>query len=156
MSRYDTSLESAGAEHLVIGRLLISKIQAFRAQANQPGYDIIAVEPKTGKTLKIEVKSRVAIDSGDSKIKNIGFDFVVIVRLNRGFRKELKIGVRKDLDVQFYVIPVSVIKAEFNGVIKISPKWLREHDKFFEAWHLIENALSVIPGEARKRRGKGI
>jgi len=41
MARLDSSLESAGAEFLVLGHLLIEGIQAFKAYTNFPGYDFL-------------------------------------------------------------------------------------------------------------------
>lgn len=41
MPRLDTSLESSGAEFLVLGHLLVEGIQAFKAYTNFPGYDLI-------------------------------------------------------------------------------------------------------------------
>ena len=41
-TRKDTKLESEGTEFLVLGRLLLEKITAFKTYTNFPGYDIIA------------------------------------------------------------------------------------------------------------------
>ena len=41
-TRKDTKLESEGAEFLVLGRLLLEKITAFKTYTNFPGYDLIA------------------------------------------------------------------------------------------------------------------
>ena len=42
MSRLDTSLESTGAEFLVLGELLVEGIQAYKAYTRHPGFKIIA------------------------------------------------------------------------------------------------------------------
>ena len=95
MARDDTTLEAAGAEHLVVGRLLIDGLQAFRAYANQAGYDLLVVDPKTRRSLKVQVKSRVAVDSSAFRIKSFDFDFVIFVRLNRGTKASRKAGQRE-------------------------------------------------------------
>jgi len=87
MARLDSSLESAGAEFLVLGHLLIAGIQAFKAYTNFPGYDIIATHPETNRSCRIQVKSRWATDfDGGFPIRNFDCDFIVFVALNRGFR----------------------------------------------------------------------
>ena len=50
MVRLDTSLESAGAEFLVLGHLLIEGIQAFKVYTTFPGYDIIATHSKKNRS----------------------------------------------------------------------------------------------------------
>ena len=50
-TRKDTKLESERAEFLVLGRLLLEKITAFKTYTNFPGYDLIApnISTNTGK-----------------------------------------------------------------------------------------------------------
>ena len=47
MARRETTLEAEGAEFLVLGRLLIEGIQAFKGYRKLPGYDVIATNPVT-------------------------------------------------------------------------------------------------------------
>ena len=143
-SRYDTTLEAAGAEHLVIGHLLIDRIQAFRAHANQPGYDLLAVAPATRSSLKIQVKSRVAVDSGMFKLDSFDFDFVVFVRLNRGTKESLRLGRRDGArPPEFYVVPRRQIESWFGkppariGVPRIQ--------SFRERWELLHEELNSHP-----------
>lgn len=145
MVRYNTSLESSGAEHLVIGRLLIDRIQAFRAHANQPGYDLLAVDPSTHRALKIQVKSRVGIDSGKWAIKNFDFDFVVLVRLNRGTKASLNTGSPEETrHPEFYVVPQSAIEGSIdeNGTVRIAP---RDVVKYLDGWTAIRSSLVEAP-----------
>jgi hypothetical protein len=72
MARQDTKLESEGAEFLVLGQLLIEGIPAYKAYTNLRGYDLVAVAPAT--------------DANHFLIKKFDCDFVVLVRLNRGYR----------------------------------------------------------------------
>lgn len=46
MPRLNTQLQATGAEFLVLGNLLIQGIQAYKAYTNNPGYDVIAVNPE--------------------------------------------------------------------------------------------------------------
>ncbi len=91
MPRLDTKLESEGAEFLVLGHLLIEGIQAYKSYVNYPGYDLIATNPDTNKSCRIQVKSRWATDfDGGFPIKNFDCDFVVFAALNRGYRYRKK------------------------------------------------------------------
>src|SRR5437762_7551837 len=86
MPRQDTRLESEGAEFLVLGQLLIEGIPAYKTYTNQGGYDLVAVWPETNRSARIQVKSRWATDANSFLIKRFDCDFVVLVRLNRGYR----------------------------------------------------------------------
>jgi|ERR1035438_453905 hypothetical protein len=75
-------MESEGAEFLVLGHLLIEGVHCYKAYVNFPGYDLTAVNPITGKTAKIQVKSRWATDYDKSfPLKNFNCNFVVHVAL---------------------------------------------------------------------------
>jgi hypothetical protein len=86
MPRQETKLESEGAEFLVLGQLLIEKIPAYKTYTHLPGYDLVATWPETNRSARIQVKSRWATDANQFLIKTIDCDFVVLVRLNRGYR----------------------------------------------------------------------
>ena len=60
--RQDTKLESEGAEFMVLGMLLIEGIHCFKAYTNFAGYDLVAANPASGKTARIQVKSRWATE----------------------------------------------------------------------------------------------
>jgi len=53
MARLNSSLENAGAEFLVLGHLLIEKMQAFKAYTNFPGYDIIATNAEKNVSCRV-------------------------------------------------------------------------------------------------------
>jgi hypothetical protein len=84
--RQDTRLESEGAEFLVLGQLLIEKIPAYKTYTNLRDYDLVATWPETNRSARIQVKSRWATDATIFLIKKIECDFLVLVRLNRGYR----------------------------------------------------------------------
>jgi hypothetical protein len=58
--RRDTKLESEGAEFLVLGLLLVERIDAMKAYTRFPGYDLLAFNPARDKVCRIQVKSRWA------------------------------------------------------------------------------------------------
>jgi hypothetical protein len=60
--RRNTKLEAEGAEFMVLGMLLVEGIHCFKAYTNFPGYDLVAVNPASQKTARIQVKSRWAAD----------------------------------------------------------------------------------------------
>lgn len=75
------------SEFMALGMLLIEGIHCFKAYTNFAGYDLVAVNPASGKTARIQVKSRWATDFDKSfPIKNFNCDFVVLAALNRGYR----------------------------------------------------------------------
>ena len=143
MARDDTTLEAAGAEHLVVGRLLIDGLQAFRAYANQAGYDLLVVNPQTRRSVKVQVKSRVAVDSGPFRIKSFDFDFVVFVRLNRGTKASRKAGQRENvLAPEFYIVPKEAIASMGDELVRIPKGWLKRQPGFLEDWDSIKAALA--------------
>jgi hypothetical protein len=86
MPRKDTKLESEGAEFLVLGQLLIQGIPAYKPYTNLHGYDLTATWPETNRFARIQVKSRWAINALHFLVKDVdNCDFVVLVRLNRGY-----------------------------------------------------------------------
>jgi hypothetical protein len=108
MARQDTKLESEGAEFLVLGQLLIEGIPAYKAYTNLRGYDLVAVAPETNHSARIQVKSRWATDANHFLIKKFDCDFVVLVRLNRGYRFSgaVKRALDQKADPEFYVLSV--------------------------------------------------
>jgi hypothetical protein len=148
MSRLDTSLESAGAEFLVLGNLLVEGIQAFKAYTNFPGYDLIATNADQNTSCRIQVKSRWATDfDGGFPIRNFDCDFVVFVALNRGYRYRRKLteegAGRKD--PQFYVFPVEVLRKAQDPNSKWGKVFLRHTenpDQYLSDWHRIRKFLN--------------
>src|SRR5438093_173394 len=100
MPKKNTQLESQGAEFLVLGHLLVLGISCYKSYFNFKGYDLVAVNPDSGKVARIQVKSRWATNYDKSfTIKNFDCDFVVHVALNRGYSfgkvtKEKDTGLR--------------------------------------------------------------
>ena len=85
--RLNTSLQSQGAEFLVLGQLLVRGIPTYKAYVNHPNFDILAVNAETGRNCRISVKSRYASDfDGGFPIKSLECEFFVLVALNQGNR----------------------------------------------------------------------
>ena len=147
--RQDTTLESEGAEFLVLGHLLIIGINAYKAYVNYPGYDLIATSTDNYKVCKIQVKSRWATNYNKGfPIKSLDSDFVAHVALNRGYSaaKKRKI-VDDDLGVrppQFYIFPTDVIQEHRRegkwNVIRITD--IPDYQKYENNWELIKEFLN--------------
>jgi hypothetical protein len=155
MSRLNTSLESAGAEFLVLGNLLIEGIEAHKLYTNFPGYDIIAVDPSKNASCRIQVKSRWATDfDGGFPIRNFNCDFVVLVALNRGYRYRRKTpsDAAGRMDPYFYVLPVSVVEEaqELYKTRNPGDQWgkvflkdMQNSDQYLSRWDLIKLFLET-------------
>lgn len=148
MNRLDTSLESAGAEFLVLGHLLVEGIEAHKLYTNFPGYDIMAVNPARNTSCRIQVKSRWATDfDGAFPIRNFDCDFVVFVSLNRGYRYRRKLtgGDAGRKDPVFYVFPVGVIKdarKPDSSWGKVFLKHVENLEGYVSDWDAIRRFLS--------------
>jgi hypothetical protein len=107
MSRQNTQLESAGAEFLVLGHLMVEGIPSFKSYTNTKGYDLISTNPEKNRSVRIQVKSRYRTKAEGFIINDFGCDFVVIVLLNRGDKH----GKVAPSDPDYYVVPVDIVKA---------------------------------------------
>ncbi len=155
--RQDTKLESEGAEFLVLGHLLVEGVACYKSYVNYPGFDLIAVNYKTGKSARIQVKSRWATDYDKSfPIKNFDCDFVVHVALNRGirFRKTKKAPTENIKVIEFYIFPTAVVQAAQNQ----NDKWgkvtitnIPNYQDYLNNWSLISKFLGVTRQRLRMR-----
>jgi hypothetical protein len=147
MARLDTSLESAGAEFLVLGHLLTEGIQAFKAYTKFPGYDLIATNPEKNRSCRIQVKSRWATDfDGGFIVRNFACDFIVFVALNRGFRYRRKQAGNPDghQAPQFYIFPVTVVQAAqdpTNTWGKVFLRKIGDVGQYVNNWRLVKTFL---------------
>lgn len=146
--RQNTRLEAEGAEFLVLGNLLIEGVSCFKAYTNFKGYDLVAVNPETGRTARIQVKSRWATDyDGSFPIKNYDCDFVVHVALNRGYRfAKARRNETGRGQPEFFVFPVAAVRAARNpksawGKTRIQN--VIEWESYRNAWPLIAQFLSA-------------
>lgn len=141
MARQNTQLESAGAEFLVLGHLLIEGIPAFKSYNNTKGYDLIAANADRNRSVRIQVKSRWRTGAEGFIIQNFDCDFVVIALLNRG----AKDGSKTARAPEFLVVPVDVVQAlprtERWG--KISFSHFPDRAAYHARWDLIRAALQL-------------
>jgi hypothetical protein len=100
--RLDTSLESEGAEFLVLGQLLIRRIPAAKAYTNQRDFDLVVFSPQTNKFATIQVKSRLGKDAWQFNVGKIKSDFLVLVGLNR----QGVGGTGSTDEPDYYILPV--------------------------------------------------
>jgi hypothetical protein len=145
-ARQDTKLESAGAEFLVLGQLLIQGIPTYKTYTNMPGYDLTATWPETNISARIQVKSRWATDAGHILVKNTDFDFLILVRLNRGYRKAARKLALPAEESEYYVLPVQEAKKLLIDHDTGWPKIRWNKDKFESyrrKWDVIEDFLKI-------------
>ncbi|QFZ91325.2 hypothetical protein [Synechococcus elongatus] len=152
MPRLDTSLESSGAEFLVLGNLLIEGIQTFKAYTNFPGYDLIATSPQHQTACRIQVKSRWATDfDGGFPIRNFDCDFVVLVALNRGYRYRRRVTAKDTgrKDPQFFICPIAVVQSAQlidSHWGKVFLKQIDNIEHYENQWSLIRTFLESAHG----------
>lgn len=151
--RQNTRLESEGAEFLVLGNLLVSGVSCFKAYTNFHGYDLVAVNADTGRSARIQVKSRWATNYDRSfPIKNYDCDFVVHVALNRGYRfgRRPKAGDSGVKDPEFYVFPVALVKAALNPNSAWGKTYIRnipDVERYKSAWGLIRDFIGTTAAD---------
>lgn len=143
--RQNTKLESEGAEFLVLANLLIEGIESYKTYINYPGYDLVAINPKSKKSAKIQVKSRWATDYDFSfPIKNFDCDFVVHVALNRGIRFNKK-KTNEDILNQpiIYIFPLELVKSvrKNDEWGKVNIKKIINYEYYINNWYLIKDFL---------------
>ena len=145
--RLDSHLESEGAEFLVLGHLLIEGIPAYKTYARMPGYDLVAVNPDKGRSVRVQVKSRWATDYNRTFLmRNFDCDFVVFVELNRGYRYAKKrAGAVGGIEPpRLYVLPTPVVEPARS----LSSKWgkiaigsIADFSTHLDNWNPIRAAL---------------
>lgn len=154
-----TNMHSEGAEFLVLGHLLIRGVHATKAYTRFPGWDVLAIDPDTGKTCRVQVKARLATDfDGGFPIKNLDAEFVVLAALNRGYRygqarrRDRDPGDSGERDPDFFVLPMPVVREAVVG----APTWgasskvymrrrIANWEQYRGAWQLIVDHLRAPP-----------
>jgi hypothetical protein len=158
--RQDTKLESEGAEFLVLGHLLVEGIACYKSYVNYPGFDLYAVNYKTGKSARIQVKSRWATDYDKSfPIKNFDCDFVVHVALNRGIRfRKTKKASETIKTIEFFVFPTAVVQAVQDPKSKwgkVTITKITNWESYKDDWTIISKFLGVSRPRLRMRLEEG-
>jgi hypothetical protein len=144
MKRINTQLESAGAEHLVLGNLLIRKIQSFITSQNFEDYDIVAVNPEKNTSAKIQVKSRLKEHDNSFPIKKFKSDFVVFVRLNCARTKRNIVEYPYRESPEYYIFPTELCKDVNKGGNwnKVHLKDIHDVEKYKDNWQIIIDKLN--------------
>jgi len=140
MKRQNTTLESEGAEFLVLGNLLIRGIPSYKTYTNMPRYDIVATNPEKNKSVMIQVKSRWRTKADGFIIQNFDSDFTVICKLNRGD----KTGKHEIKPPEFFVFSTLELKELYrsNSWNKINFRNIPNFVDHANKWDLIEDALN--------------
>lgn len=154
-SASETNLHSEGVEFFVLGNLLIRGVHATKAYTRYPGWDLLATNPATGRTCRIQVKARLATDfDGGFPIKNFDAEFVVLVALNRGYRyrkaKLIAEGQDGVQEPEFFILPMTVVSA----VAETAPQWgasvkiyvrrrIENWEQYRSAWPQISEYLQL-------------
>lgn len=148
MARQDTKLEAEGAEFLVLGQLLLQRISTYKTYTNMPGYDLVATNPDTNRSARIQVKSRWRTGAPFFLIKNFDCEFVVAVRLNRG----KKGGGGRVLPPEYLVLPVEIVKSVHRPGTwcKVVFRDIEKIEQYQENWSLIAEFLAGTGGSARR------
>jgi hypothetical protein len=144
MPRLDTKLESEGAEFLALGQLLLQRIPSYKTYTNMPGYDLVATNPDTNSSARIQVKSRWRTGAPGFLINNFSCDFVVVVRLNRGN----KTGGGNVLPPEFFVFPVAIIQSlhKPGGWGKVHFRHIEDLETYRDNWQQVAEFLAGTPG----------
>jgi len=155
--RLDSKLESAGAEFLVLGMMLVEGIECHKTYTNNPAFDLVAVNALRNTSARIQVKSRYATDfDGGFLISKFDNDFVVLAKLNRGFHYSKKHKAKEaanggKLAPELFVIPTKVVKdARYKKSSwgKTYLKSIPNYEMYREKWQLIREFLNAA--EPRK------
>jgi len=147
--RLNTRLEATGAEFLVLGNLLLRKVEAHKAYTNFPGYDLLAMNPEKQKVCRVQVKSRYYSTDKAFDIKNFDSDFVVFVGLDRGKRTN-KASAESTVafnDPKYYIFPTELMKrvATQSDRPKVRFRNIPDVERYADQWELILDYLELIP-----------
>lgn len=143
-TRKDTRLEAEGAKFLVLGRLLLEKIPAYKTYMNFPGYDLVATNAENNTSARIQVKSRYQTNWDGFIINNFACEFVVFVALNRGYSRSKTNGNTGIKEPEFFVLPISYImqvRDPNNEWGKIVKNRLIDLEQYRDRWDLIRDFL---------------
>jgi hypothetical protein len=133
----------------VLGSLLIEGIDAYKSYRYMQGYDLVAVSPEKETTARIQVKSRWATDAIGFLVKNYDCDFIVLTKLNRGFRYKNNLDRTRwsegRTQPESYIFPAKIVKKYRNTKSRWGQVTLENIPGFKgykERWDLIRTFLS--------------
>jgi hypothetical protein len=149
--RLDTKLESEGAEFLVLGLMLIERIATYKTYTQMPGYDLVATNPETRRSARIQVKSRWATDSNQTVLlRSWEFDFLVYVGLNRGNRyRRTSESDRLVREPDVYVFPKDIARLGIDQTSswgRIATRKIPDRESWRSRWDCIRDFVAMTPG----------
>ena len=141
MPRLDTKLEAEGAEFLALGQMLLQRIPTYKTYTNMPGYDLVATNPSTNRSARVQVKSRWRTGAPGFIINNFDCEFVVVVRLNRGHKN----GGGNVLPPEFFVFPVALVQSihQPGGWGKVHFRHIEDLESFRDNWQQVADFLAA-------------
>lgn len=141
--RQNTSIESVGAEHIIMGYLMREGIQTYLVDQRQEGYDLICVNPALRKTALVQFKSRWSTNCDRGfPLKNTSCDFIAVVFLNCGYSGN-RIGGKQE--PEFYIVPTSICLEHRNqtGWKKVMTKKNPDFNIYKNNWLLVKNYIGL-------------
>jgi hypothetical protein len=160
------------AEHIVRGYLQRRNILTFLPPRGYEGYDLLAVHPdprRTRRTVRIQVKSRMATDSGSFTIKPSTFRAVdyfafVVMGLGEHFHG-IRRAIKPEPHPTIYIVPALVARRASapgwgrGNRILLSPRHRNAWRKYQDSHgvELVAKDLGVpfpVPKRLRHRQGK--
>ena len=152
--RLDTKLFSNGAEFLVMGKLLLSNIQTYKAYVNFEGYDLVCTNPKEGLSAKVQVKSKNFKGdtsfylNSDDKAKS---DFYVFAQTNsiKKVGDKHRLVPDDELRSKLYIMNYATVEKykrtdkKGTNYISISKKNIPNINDFLNDWDQIKKFLRI-------------
>lgn len=147
--RFNTKLFSEGAEFLVLSKLLLARIETYKAYENQEGYDLISINAKKNLSAKIQVKSKnFKNDSSfylnkDSKIKS---DFYVFAQTN-SLTRDYKVIPDNESSPNLFVLDLKTVnmyqRIDKKGTPYLLLSSLPDKEQYLDDWDNIREFLKI-------------
>ena len=147
--KFNTKLFSEGAEFLVLSKLLLARIETYKAYENQEGYDLIAINAKKNLSAKIQVKSKNF--KGDSsfylnKDYKTKSDFYVFAQTN-SLTRDYKVIPDSESRPNLFVLDLKTVnkykKIDKKGGPYLLLSSLPDKEQYLEDWDQIRKFLKV-------------
>ena len=155
--RLDTKHFSNGAEFLVLSKLLLTNIQAYKTYINFEGYDLVCVNPEKNLSAKIQVKSKNF--KGDSSFylnddKKAKPDFYVFAQTNAIRRKpksdQYKLIPDNEIEPKLYLLSTKDVKKyrkkDKKGTLYILLNSIPNKENYLNNWDKIKKFLKIPIG----------
>jgi len=139
----DTAIRAEGAELYVQAVLMVQRgLVVSQASRSMPGYDLLTTNLENGRSCRIQVKYRKAVNSNGMRVKSLDFDFIAYVAGNLG-----RIGQQAHHAAAppplVYIIPRRKVKRGMQASSLYKSPTKGGHDAYLDAWHLIDEFLGI-------------